>query len=86
MIRSAKQTTFCRALQSCLVLRGYPEFPQACEMKKSLSGIPHRRVSMQRPSQALGDVDTKVFSIQFNFIYIAQNHNKIHFMTLIEQV
>ncbi len=41
-------------------LRGYPEFPQASEVKQSLPYLPHCRVSMQRPGQALCDVDTKV--------------------------
>ncbi len=42
-------------------LRGYQEFPQASEVKQSLPCLPHHRVSMQRPGQAFGDVDTKVF-------------------------
>ncbi len=42
-------------------LRGYPEFPQASEVKQSLPCLPHRRVSMQLPGQALSDVDTKIF-------------------------
>ncbi len=42
-------------------LRGYPEFPQASEVKQSLPGLPHCRVSTQCPRQALADVDTKVF-------------------------
>ncbi len=41
-------------------LRGYPEFPQVSEVKQSLPGLSHCRVSMQRASQALSDVDTKV--------------------------
>ncbi len=41
--------------------RGYPEFPQASEVKQSLPCRPHHRVSIQCPGQALGDVDIKVF-------------------------
>ncbi len=41
-------------------LRGYLEFPQASEVKQSLSCLPHRRVRVQVPGQALFDVDTKV--------------------------
>ncbi len=75
MICSAKQTTFCRAFQSCCYtrqwcspsgveipqnLRRNPQFPQVSEGKQSLPCLSHHRVSMQCPGQALGDVDTKV--------------------------
>lgn len=36
------------------------EFPQASEAKRSLPRLPRHRVNMQRPGQALCDVDTSV--------------------------
>lgn len=44
-------------------LRGYPEFPQASEVKQSLPCLSHYKASMQCLGQALGDVNTDVFEV-----------------------
>ncbi len=54
-------------------LRGYLEFPQASEVKQSLPCLPHRRVSVQLPGQALCDVDTKVLEAVQNKCLLSVN-------------